>query len=134
MNGVGKMKVKVYRNLHKDLFSIVSVKTGKVIAHSYAVELKNAQFRVQPAGREKVRETKQRNVHAYVTGELVAMSETAPSHLLWEYIDWSDAYYNPYRCDTFIDYHDLSPVHQADRVVLHGKNISYYNHAEVLAI
>lgn len=128
------MKVKVYRNLHKDLFSIVSVKTGKVIAHSYAVELKNCKFHVQPAGRKKVLEQKRKNVHAYVTGELVAMSETAPNHLLWEFIDWSDAYYNPYRCETFIDYHDLSPVLRADRVVLHGKQISYYNNAEVLAI
>jgi hypothetical protein len=108
------------------------MKTGKVIAHSYSVELKNASFRVQPAGRKKVLATNVKNVHAYVVGELVSMSETVPSHLLWEYLEWQDAYYNPKRCETFIDYHNLTPVHRADRVVLHGKNISYYNEAEAL--
>lgn len=128
------MKVKVYRNLHKDLFSIVSVRTGKVIAHAYSVELKNCKFRVQPAGRKRVLLEKKKNVHAYVTGELVAMSETVPTHLLWEYLEWEDAQYNPYKFETFVNYLTHEPIHEADRVVLHDKYISYYNNAEVLAI
>jgi hypothetical protein len=126
------MKVKVYRNLHKDLFSIVSVKTGKVIGHANVVELKYGSFRVQPAGREKVRETKQKNVHAYVQGYLVGMYNNVPSSFLSEYMDWKDAYYNPYRCDTFIDYHDLSPLYNADHVILHDGQISYMNELEAI--
>jgi hypothetical protein len=128
------MRVKVYRNLHKDCFSVVSVKTGKVIGHADVVELKNAQFRVQPAGRKKVLEQKRKNVHAYLVGELVGMYSQVPSCFLSEYMDWKDAYYNPYRCETFVDYHNLSPVLSADHVILHHGQISYLQNEEALVV
>ena len=126
------MRVKVYRNLHKDCFSVVSVKTGKVIGHADVVEIKNAQFRVQPAGRKKVLEEKRKNVHAYVTGELVGMYSNVPSSFLSEFMDWQDAYYNPYKCETFVDYHTREPIHHAETVVLHDNQISYLNKMEAL--
>ena len=63
------MRVQVYYNLHKRCLSIRH--RGKVIKHAKSVILRDASFRVQPAGRERVLKQKRKNVHAYVAGELV---------------------------------------------------------------
>jgi len=62
------MIVHVYRNIHKSCWSIRH--KGKVIAHKKEVTLLDASFHVQPAGLEKARSTRQKNVHAYIKGEL----------------------------------------------------------------
>ena len=65
------MRVKVYFNLHKKLFSVVALegdKKGKVIKHTDSIDLSMPIFRVQKAGRERVLKEKKKNVHAYVTG------------------------------------------------------------------
>ena len=64
-------KVEVYRNLHNGLFSIKDPNTGLVIAHGEDFTIKNAVVRYLPSGQQKALETKTRNVHAYITGELV---------------------------------------------------------------
>jgi hypothetical protein len=128
------MRVEIYRNLHKNTFSIRSVKTGRVIGHADVVEVKNAQFVVRQAGRERVLKESRKNVHAFVRGELVGMYSDVPSCFLSEYMDWKDAYYQPYRCDTFIDYHNLNPVYRADHVILHHGQISYLNNEEAMVV
>ena len=62
------MKVEVYYNLHRHLFSIRH--KGKVIGHRRYVSLSDVTFAVQPAGRKKVLETGQKNVHAFVRGDV----------------------------------------------------------------
>lgn len=65
------MKVFVYWNLHKNLWSVKSLEgfhKGKVIARLSSVNLKNCIFKVSEAGRQRVLQTK--NVHAGVVGYL----------------------------------------------------------------
>ncbi len=67
------MKVEVYWNFHRKLFSIRAAEgreKGRVIAHAYHVTLWGAEFRVSAAGRERVRREKRKNVHAVVRGTL----------------------------------------------------------------
>lgn len=107
-------KVEVYWNLHKNLFSVRQ--NGKVIAHMGKLCLTDVDFRVQPAGRERVRREGKKNVHAYVKGEY--------SHALLDTIsdeDMEDARpitYNPYKYDSFVYADTLTPVEHCDRVVL----------------
>ncbi len=66
------MKVKVYRNLHKDCYSVMAAEGpnyGRVIAHRDRVVLRNATFTVSQAGRQRVLDTGRKNVHAFVRGE-----------------------------------------------------------------
>jgi hypothetical protein len=88
----GKL-VKVYRNLHKNCFSIVDAKTGRVISHEDSFTLRDAVFRIQPAGQRKVRIEKKKNVHAYVKGVY-----TSGNQLEGELVTVS---YNPYLDDHF---------------------------------
>lgn len=61
-------RVRVYRNLHKDCFSVKCMKTGLVIAHVKEITLKDATFPVSKAGRARVLKEKRKNVHAFVQG------------------------------------------------------------------
>lgn len=68
------MKVFVYFNLHKKLFSIKALEgsnKGRVIAHSSSVSLKDASCKVSEAGRQRVIKEKRKNVHAGVVGTLL---------------------------------------------------------------
>lgn len=69
------MKVFVYFNLHKKVFSVRAMEgenKGRVIAHTTTVELRDAVFKVSQAGRERVLKEKRKNVHAGVQGQWVA--------------------------------------------------------------
>jgi hypothetical protein len=87
------MKVKVYRNLHKQCWSVKHKQ--KVIARKYILTLSNATFKVSQTGRNRVLKEKKKNVHAFVCGELVEV--------------WSEEFgvavevtYNPYKYDSFV--------------------------------
>ena len=66
-------RVMVYYNLHKHTFSVTY--KSKVILHADYVNLKNVEFRVRKGGKEKVRDEKRKNVHAFVIGDLVDYCE-----------------------------------------------------------
>ena len=107
------MRVDVYRNLHKDTWSIRDRNTGRVVEHSDNVKVTNASFVVQPAGRERVLREKHKNVHAFIRGDY------EPSH--WNSnVDpcYIQVKYNPYAYGHFylVDTHD--PVAHAPLVVL----------------
>jgi len=91
-------KVEVYWNLHKNCFSVRSCKTGRVIAHTKAVDIKDAKFVVRQAGRRKVLQEKKKNVHAFVRGYLAPMGFP-----LAEIGQHGYATYNPYKYDSFVD-------------------------------
>lgn len=107
------MKVFIYYNLHKKLWSIKDLSTGLVIAHSRCVSLRGCQFKVSKRGRERVIAERVKNVHAGVVGTLVAkdlelfQSDTAQT-----------ATYNPYKYETFVSRRDLQPLYQADTVIM----------------
>lgn len=53
----------------KPIYSVKSLKTNRIVTHTGWLLLANAEFRVQPAGRERVRREKVKNVHAFVVGD-----------------------------------------------------------------
>ena len=65
------MQVYVYRNLNKGGYSIMCPKTKKVIGYSTSLVLKNVVFKVRVGGRDRVRSTGHKNVHAFAIGEIV---------------------------------------------------------------
>lgn len=97
------MRIDVYRNLHKDCYSVRSREPesyGKVIAHMETVYVRDATFVVQPAGQRRARETGIRNVHAFVRGNLTTEKDYAEVRKRPRNLHW--LYYNPHKCDTFL--------------------------------
>ena len=104
------MKVFVYFNLHKKLFSIKSLegdKKGRVIAHLPYVCLYNPKMKVSQAGRERVLREQRKNVHAGIVGEF-STNLCASDKIAWENVR-----YNPYLFDSFVD-DESKPVAFAD--------------------
>lgn len=91
--------------------------------YASALHLTKATFAVQPAGKQRFLDTGQKNVHAYVRGELQSVT-----HDRWPTAldpDWREAYYNPALVWTFIDREFGHPVHVAKEAVLIGKKVYY---------
>lgn len=65
------MRVKLYWNLHKDCFSVMDAKTGRVAFHAHTVALRDVRANVQAGGRARAVAEGKRNVHAFLVGELV---------------------------------------------------------------
>lgn len=109
------MKVFVYRNLHKNCWSIKALEgnnKGRVIYHAQSVTLSNCTFKVSKAGRERVLREKRKNVHAGVAGELIRVN------IPLSYMPQMTAVtYNPYKYESFVrKYNDFMPVHTASWV------------------
>ena len=69
--GPESVRVAVYFNLHKKVFSVKALQgphKGRVVAHVARVTLRDAAFKVNESGRQRVLREKRKNVHAYVTG------------------------------------------------------------------
>ena len=109
---IRKKKVQVYRNLNKDCYSVQQ--SGKVIAHVHDITLTNVQFLVAKAGHRKVLETKRKNVHARVTGDIALPTGNRVSHLIKGCSVEGVARYNPYVSDKFINAVTYKPLHWAN--------------------
>lgn len=97
-----KLRVFVFRNLHhKGVVWSVQSSEGRTISHNEHILVKDARFVVQPAGREKVRATRKKTVHAGIRGEVVTDPFEAAS-LLAKIGREKNAYYNPYTTDHFV--------------------------------
>jgi hypothetical protein len=107
------MRVEVYFNLHKRLWSVRQCSTGRVILHTDKVHIRDAKFVVHKAGRERVLREGKKNVHAFVRGEATHFDDFDP-----DYLDYTLVSYNPYKHDTFVDVCDVRPVRTAKRAVL----------------
>ena len=109
------MRVEVYWNLHKHLFSVRALEgpnKGRVISHSHRITLTDVKFAVQPAGRERVRREGKKNVHAFVRGR-IANSGFEDCH---EDFNDEKITYNPYIYDTFVNAKTKEPIFKADCV------------------
>ena len=99
------MRSQVYYNLHKKCYSVRQ--NGRVVDHADSVVLTDCRFLVQPAGRDKVRRTGVKNVHATVTGIYTPMGSEDISYLMagdarYVYPEPCDyVSYNPYKYDNF---------------------------------
>lgn len=100
------IKVKVYFNLHKKCFSVQ--RNGIVIAHTNFVALKNVDFKVSEAGRQRVLRNKKKSVHAFVVGELLDVGVDSGIEVT----------YNPYKYDSFVRKSDESNISRAEFAVL----------------
>ena len=94
------MRVRVYWNLHKKMYSVQDAKTGRVIHYTTAISLQNCKLSVRKAGQERARREGKKNVHAFVTGTYYSLGKNFKTAM------WSDGArevtYNPYKNDTFM--------------------------------
>ena len=87
-------KVRVYWNLHKKCFSVMSLekeKKGLVVAHVNELNLDNPVFKVSEKGRQRVLKEKKKNVHAFVEGTITKKVSPIAEQIK----------YNPYRLPFF---------------------------------
>tara|TARA_R110000824_G_scaffold126906_1_gene286670 strand:+ start:23 stop:493 length:471 start_codon:yes stop_codon:yes gene_type:complete len=115
-------KVEVYRNLHKNCFSVR--RKGKVVGYIYdddihrrdvEIYLTNVKFVVQPAGRCKVLRERKKNVHAFVRG-IVTPFGGLQREILYKKC-YKKVTYDPYKMSTFQDV-DGNNVYEADDVLI----------------
>lgn len=108
-------KVFIYKNLHKDCWSVKQ--DGLVKMHTHDLSLFDCSFRVNAKGRDKVVKERRKNVHAGVSGYI---------DLPWDEEDVSRegqqtklAMYNPYKYKSFVRVEDdTKPVFWASTVRL----------------
>lgn len=136
------MKVRAYRNLNKNMMSIRSdegITKGLVIAHAHNVSMVDVTFKVNEKTRQKVCEQRQKQVHAFVCGTLVAMEgDMTKNHPHWPESVHSFDYslskkdmvkYHEYKFFNYSPYHDIAafhyiiggiayPLHQAESVIM----------------
>lgn len=104
------MKVFVYFNLHKNLWSVRALEgpcRGKVIAHRASLMLRDCVFKVSEAGRQRVLRERCKNVHAGVVGTL--WDEAVPGDVCCR----EGVTYNPYLYSTFVERATLTPTFAA---------------------
>jgi hypothetical protein len=97
-------KVKVYRNIRNKMFSVLDYKTHRLITHMDTIVLKNVEFKVQKSGKERVRKTKQKYVHAYAVGNFYSEDFLLDTNRL------TLVNYNPYINDSFITFDDNKSI------------------------
>jgi len=91
-----KRPVEVYKNLNRDCYSVRQ--DGIVRFHTHTICLKNVEYKVSKAGRQRVLREKRKNVHAVVKGTIVHSRE-----LWYEKLPFAADFvtYNPYKNDSF---------------------------------
>lgn len=116
------MKVMVYWNLHKGMWSVKALEgpdKGKVISHRQKVVLSNVEGKVSQAGRNRVLRERKKNVHAGMVGTL--MDETPSTNVTATQIRYvgDRVTYNPYR--------NMDFVHAVDDTRFEGAAWAYLN-------
>ena len=132
-------RVQVYWNLHLGRYSVRQ--SGRVIDHVDSIILRDVRFNVAPAGRDKVRATGVKNVHATVTGYIdesvkislvsLMLAKRSNGRVCDDFLELVDTdtlvlrsghstpiTYNPMRHDTFVKLYGAVPVHTARHVAL----------------
>ena len=98
------MRVEVYRNLHKNCWSIRDLSTGRVYQHAAQFVVRSshnkpASFVVQPGGRERVVKEGRKNVHAFVRGTYGSPHFNGLDRERYSI----KVSYNPYKAPHFVD-------------------------------
>lgn len=96
------MRVFVYFNLHKKLWSVKALEgadKGRVIAHKRMLTLANATPRVSEKGRQRVLQERRKNVHAGIVGDWDVVGEDINLPADRKYL--GRLYYNPYYVKAF---------------------------------
>jgi hypothetical protein len=111
-----KAKYYLYRNLHKNMFSIKYKQ--KVIDRNNLQIMSDVKFNVSQKGRERVLREKRKNVHATVSGFLVNKNEFNIN--LYNLIE---LYYNPYTTDYFIIKETKEYIYNAEYILAKDNRI-----------
>ena len=115
--------VDIYRNLHKNTWSIRSRTTGRIIKWADGLVVRNATFVVQPGGRQRVLDEGRKNVHAFVRGTLSPISTDMLTQVAFNV----QIKYNPYilepdqRAGHFYEVETEETIGEAPIVVLNTK-------------
>jgi len=112
------MRVEVYFNLHKHLFSVRSARSGRVILHTDKVHIDNPEFVVRQGGRQRVLKERKKNVHAFVRGDATYFSPVLLTDVDKDCPTLDNVMYNPYKYDSFVKLIDETPVRKAKRAYL----------------
>ena len=103
-------RVYVYRNLHRNCWSIRQ--GGIVRVHAHFLSLTRARFHVSEAGRQRVIREQRKNVHAGISGIIGARKDW----FVRNGCELSEVIYDPYTMPTF-RYEDTGQsIERADRV------------------
>jgi hypothetical protein len=108
------VKIEVYYNLHKHLFSVKSrqgTDYGRVIKHTPSVVIISPTFAVRQSGRLKVLKEKVKNVHAFVRGE--ELLEYIIPNGIRRFVT-----YNPYKHENFVFKDTEERIYSADMAIL----------------
>ena len=113
-------RVQVYYNIRRGDYSVRQ--SGRVIDHVDSIVLRDVRFNVAAAGRDKVRATGVKNVHATVTGYILTNNA---EHFEKVYSNAGNDHdfvaYNPFKYNQFVKLLQCdmyTPVHSADYVAL----------------
>jgi hypothetical protein len=104
------MRVEVYYNLHKNVFSVRH--KGKVIAWGNRVTIENPEYVVREKGRQKVLKEGRKNVHAFVRGTLSDIDIFNDHYGSMRPMP-QEVTYNPYKYDSFMASHTNQPIKRA---------------------
>jgi hypothetical protein len=107
-----ELPVEVYRNTNRKGVCYTIKQQGYVVAHADEVFLINAEFYVSEAGRKRVLKSGKKNVHAWVSGELVKDYIPGDRSRVFQVV------YNPKRYKTFRRTDTKKPIKHASMVML----------------
>lgn len=120
MDDIIGMKVFVYYNLHKHVFSIKAMegdRKGRVVGYTTHVILSDATPKVSEAGRLRVIRERKKNVHAGIVGIVESLGDIGKQI-------GEEVTYNPYKFSTFVLTKDLTPAPNGVTYYLHRKKIT----------
>lgn len=109
------MRVFVYKNLHRDCYSVRDESTKRVSLHAVFVYMEDATLSVGKKGRERVLKERRKNVHAGIRGTLMGYGKAVqfgPPE------GWVPVTYDPYKYDSFVVKETEAPVSKAEAVWL----------------
>ena len=113
------MKVRIYYNFRKKLFSVQEKVNGswKVTEHTNDILLRNVEFKVSEVGRQRVLKNKRKNVHAFILGERLPSLPSLP------FVHRDEVSYNPYKGENFIVVSLQKPLDWAKYVAIVGGKV-----------
>ena len=112
-----KAKRYMYRNLRTGAFSVK--RKGIVVKRGNLFTMNNVDFKVNEVGRNRVLETKQKNVHAYIVAKRVhtpAMNEWCAEDMA-NAGGYKQVSYNPYEGPYFFVVSTKEPIYKARHVI-----------------
>ena len=100
----------IYYNINKRVFSIRAKKCP--VSYAVAARVDLPKFVVREGGRQQVLREKQKNVHAFIKGEMVTLDRVPCLDGLRK------VSYNPYKAGHFYDCNTDEPIYSAQYAVL----------------